>query len=278
MKNTLLKLPLALLISTCLTIILIGLYKQSNFIESGIDSFEDSTKSKLEFYSQQVDLNCQLQKKLTSLMYSNDFYQLDNPVVSYRKLGDVLKQIYEQSAKINSNSAEAKKLVKELQLTLQNGINASYELAAMTSGSKSGVYKDNLIESVQYYNFFTLLSYDILVPEKRRTRFDQLVEELENTSRKIVGFERLTSTVQEDLTQEINGTVIRLGRTYHESINSILTGRKKKEAGLVRLQASIKTALGYTKGKTETCRSIRLSQFLHDLQLESSYRKAVQLD
>lgn len=277
-RDRLLKIPFLILMGTCLVIISLGAYRQSNLIELQMASFQDSYKSKSRFYDQLLEFNCQSKKVLTTLMNSKEFYDLDNPVANYIKLGNTLKEVYGQSLKIQPHSEETRNLTNELQLTLQNGVNASYELAKLVTGPKTAKPGDMTVESIQYYNFFTLLSSSALIPKEDQKKFKDLAYVLVEVSRKLSGLRDLTNTVKEGIAIEVKRTIIKLERSFNNPLNNFLVSVKKKEFGLVRLKEIITTAKAYEGGPEDSCSIIKLDDdSQNDLNLESAYKKAVML-
>ena len=278
MKDILLKIPFVILMGTCLLIIGFGAYRQSNLIERQLAIFQNSHQSEFRFYEQLILFSCNSKKELTYLMNTEDFYRLDNPVGNYMELGKTLKKVYWQSLKIQPYSMETRNLTNELQLTLQNGVNASFELANLVTGPKTVKRGDTMVESIQYYNFFTLLPSSALIPKEDQKRFKDLAEVLVDVSSKIAGFRDLTNIIKGGIAKDANKFIIKLEHSFNNPLNNILVSAKKKELGLMRLKEIITTGQAFDGGPEDSCNIIELDDdSQNDLKLESAYKRAVRL-
>lgn len=278
MKDLLLKIPFLILMGTCLVIISLAAYRQSNLIELQLTSFQDSHELELRFYEQLNLFYCSSKKELTFLMNTENFYRLDKPVGNYKELGKTLVKIYRQSLQIQPYSKETRNLTNELQLTLQNGVNASYEMAKLISGPKTVQQGDMMIESIQYYNFFTLLPYSALIPKEDRKRFKDLAEVLVEVSNKLLEINHLTNTIKERMAKDFNMVIMKLEHSFDNPWNNILVSTKKKELGLLLLKEIIRTSPTYKGGPEDSCEIKRLNDdSQNDLNLESAYKRAVRL-
>lgn len=278
MKDLLLKIPFLILMGTCLVIISLAAYRQSNLIELQLTSFQDSHELELRFYEQLNLFYCSSKKELTFLMNTENFYRLDKPVGNYKELGKTLVKIYRQSLQIQPYSKETRNLTNELQLTLQNGVNASYEMAKLISGPKTVQQGDMAVESIQYYNFFTLLPYSALIPKEDRKRFKDLAEVLVEVSNKLLEINHLTNTIKERMAKDFNMVIMKLEHSFDNPWNNILVSTKKKELGLLLLKEIIRTSPTYKGGPEDSCEIKRLNDdSQNDLNLESAYKRAVRL-
>ena len=278
MKDILLKVPFLILMGTCLLIIGFGAYKQSNLIERQLAIFQNSHESEFRFYEQWLQFTCTSKKDLTFLMNTESFYRLDRPVGNYKELGKTLAKIYRQSLKIQPYSMETRNLTNELQLTLQNGVNASYELAKLVTGPKTIKQGDVMVESIQYYNFFTLLPSSALFLKEDQKRFKDLAEVLMEVSSKIAGFRDLTNTIEGGIAKDANKFIIKLGHSFNNPLNNILVSAKKKELGLLRLKEIITTSQIFERDPEGSCDIVKPGDDSRSgLKLESAYKRAVRL-
>ncbi|MDL5510354.1 hypothetical protein QSE00_00910 [Arenibacter sp. M-2] len=278
MKDILLKVPFLILMGTCLLIIGFGAYKQSNLIERQLAIFQNSHESEFRFYEQLILFSCNSKKELTYLMNTESFYRLDKPVGNYKELGKTLAKIYRQSLKIQPYSMETRNLTNELQLTLQNGVNASYELAKLVTGPKTIKQGDVMVESIQYYNFFTLLPSSALFLKEDQKRFKDLAEVLMEVSSKIAGFRDLTNTIEGGIAKDANKFIIKLGHSFNNPLNNILVSAKKKELGLLRLKEIITTSQIFERDPEGSCDIVKPGDDSRSgLKLESAYKRAVRL-
>lgn len=278
MKDILLKVPFLILMGSCLLIIGFGAYRQSNLIERQLAIFQNSHESEFRFYEQWLQFTCNSKKELTFLMNTENFYRLDKPVGNYKELGKTLAKIYRQSLKIQPYSMETRNLTNELQLTLQNGVNASYELAKLVTGPKTVKCGDTMVESIQYYNFFTLLPFSALIPKEDQKRFKDLAEVLMEVSSKIAGFRDLTNTIEGGIAKDANKFIIKLGHSFNNPLNNILVSAKKKELGLLRLKEIITTSQIFERDPEGSCDIVKPGDDSRSgLKLESAYKRAVRL-
>ncbi|PXX31218.1 hypothetical protein [Arenibacter sp. ARW7G5Y1] len=278
MKDILLKVPFLILMGSCLLIIGFGAYRQSNLIERQLAIFQNSHESEFRFYEQWLQFTCNSKKELTFLMNTENFYRLDKPVGNYKELGKTLAKIYRQSLKIQPYSMETRNLTNELQLTLQNGVNASYELAKLVTGPKTVKRGDTMVESIQYYNFFTLLPFSALIPKEDQKRFKDLAEVLVEVSSKIAGFRDLTNTIKGGIAKDANKFIIKLGHSFNNPLNNILVSAKKKELGLLRLKKIITTSQIFERDPEGSCDIVKPGDDSRSgLKLESAYKRAVRL-
>ncbi len=278
MKDILLKVPFLILMGSCLLIIGFGAYRQSNLIERQLAIFQNSHESEFRFYEQWLQFTCNSKKELTFLMNTENFYRLDKPVGNYKELGKTLAKIYRQSLKIQPYSMETRNLTNELQLTLQNGVNASYELAKLVTGPKTVKRGDTMVESIQYYNFFTLLPFSALIPKEDQKRFKDLAEVLVEVSSKIAGFRDLTNTIKGGIAKDANKFIIKLGHSFNNPLNNILVSAKKKELGLLRLKKIITTSQIFERDPEGSCDIVKPGDDSRNgLKLESAYKRAVRL-
>ena len=278
MKDLLFKIPFLILMGTCLIIISLAAYRQSNLIELQLTSFQDSHELEFRFYEQLNLFYCSSKKELTFLMNTENFYRLDKPVGNYKELGKTLVKIYRQSLQIQPYSKETRNLTNELQLTLQNGVNASYEMAKLISGPKTVQQGDMVVESIQYYNFFTLLPYSALILKEDRKRSKGLAEVLVAVSNKLAGINHLTNTIKERIAKDLNMVIMKLEHSFDNPWNNILVSTKKKELGLLLLKEIIRTSLTYKGGPEDSCDIKKLNDDSQNgLKLESAYKRAVRL-
>lgn len=278
MKDLLFKIPFLILMGTCLIIISLAAYRQSNLIELQLTSFQDSHELEFRFYEQLNLFYCSSKKELTFLMNTENFYRLDKPVGNYKELGKTLVKIYRQSLQIQPYSKETRNLTNELQLTLQNGVNASYEMAKLISGPKTVQQGDMVVESIQYYNFFTLLPYSALIPKEDRKRSKGLAEVLVAVSNKLAGINHLTNTIKERIAKDLNMVIMKLEHSFDNPWNNILVSTKKKELGLLLLKEIIRTSPTYKGGPEDSCDIKKLNDDSQNgLKLESAYKRAVRL-
>ena len=278
MKDILLKVPFLILMGSCLLIIGFGAYRQSNLIERQLAIFQNSHESEFRFYEQWLQFTCNSKKELTFLMNTENFYRLDKPVGNYQELGKTLVKIYRLSLKIQPYSMETRNLTNELQLTLQNGVNASFELANLVTGPKTVKRGDTMVESIQYYNFFTLLPSSALIPKEDQKRFKDLAEVLVVVSSKIAGFRDLTNTIKGGIAKDANKFIIKLGHSFNNPLNNILVSAKKKELGLLRLKKIITTSQIFERDPEGSCDIVKPGDDSRNgLKLESAYKRAVKL-
>lgn len=278
MKDILLKIPFVILMGTCLLIIGFGAYRQSNLIERQLAIFQSSHQSEFRFYEQLILFSCNSKKELTYLMNTENFYRLDKPIGNYKELGKTLAKIYRQSLKIQPYSMETRNLTNELQLTLQNGVNASYELAKLVTGPKTIKQGDVMVESIQYYNFFTLLPSSALFLKEDRKRSKDLAEVLVKVSNKLVGFRKVTHTVKGSMAKDVNKVIMNLEHSFESPLNNILVSTQKKELGLLRLKEIIKTSPSFVGDPEGSCDIVKPGDDSQiGLKLESAYKRAVRL-
>lgn len=278
MKDILLKIPFVILMGTCLLIIGFGAYRQSNLIERQLAIFQNSHQSEFRFYEQLILFSCNSKKELTYLMNTENFYRLDKPIGNYKELGKTLAKIYRQSLKIQPYSMETRNLTNELQLTLQNGVNASYELAKLVTGPKTIKQGDVMVESIQYYNFFTLLPSSALFLKEDRKRSKDLAEVLVKVSNKLVGFREVTHTVKGSMAKDVNKVIMKLEHSFESPLNNILVSTKKKELGLLRLKELITTSPTFERDPEGSCDIVKPGDDSQNgLKLESAYKRAVRL-
>ena len=278
MKDILLKIPFLILMGTCLLIIGFGAYKQSNLIERQLAIFQNSHESEFRFYEQWLQFTCNSKKELTFLMNTENFYRLDKPVGNYQELGKTLVKIYRLSLKIQPYSMETRNLTNELQLTLQNGVNASHELAKLVTGPKTVKPDDMMVESIQYYNFFTMLPSSALIPKEDRKRSNDLTKVLEEVSNKLGGFREVTHTVKESMAKDVDNFIMKLEHSFESPLNNILVSTQKKELGLLRLKEIIKTSPSFVGDPEGSCDIVKPGDDSQiGLKLESAYKRAVRL-
>jgi hypothetical protein len=157
-------------------------------------------------------------------------------------------------------------------------VNASYELAKLVTGPKTVKPDDMMVESIQYYNFFTLLPSSALIPKEDRKRSNDLTKVLEEVSNKLGGFREVTHTVKESMAKDVDNFIMKLEHSFESPLNNILVSTQKKELGLLRLKEIIKTSPSFVGDPEGSCDIVKPGDDSQiGLKLESAYKRAVRL-